>query len=54
MKDTICLHPDIEEKCIQLIKKRDKGAICLIGPPGVGKTTLAYRVLQSLNYKVIE
>lgn len=51
---TVALHPEIEEKCIKLIKKREKGAICLIGPPGVGKTTLAYRVLQNLNYKVIE
>jgi len=51
---TVCLHPIIETKCTELLKKREKGAICLIGPPGVGKTTLAYRVLQNLNYKVIE
>lgn len=51
---SVCLHPDIESKCLQLLKNREKGAICLIGPPGVGKTTLAYRVLQAANYRVIE
>lgn len=51
---TICLHPDIERKILDWFANRTCPAVFLIGPPGVGKTTLAYRVMESLNLRVSE
>jgi DNA polymerase III delta prime subunit len=53
-KETTCLHPDIEKRLTDWLKKRDWPAVLLIGEPGVGKTTLAYRVFQDAACRVIE
>lgn len=53
-KDTICLHPTIEKTILEWFEKRTSPAVFLVGPPGVGKTTLAYRVMQKNNLRVSE
>ena len=53
-KDTVCLHPEIEDSMIKWLKTRSHPAFLLIGSPGVGKTTLAYRVCKKAQYWVQE
>lgn len=53
-KPTIALHPTIEQQIGQWFEKRTTPAVFLVGPPGVGKTTLAYRVMQANNLRVNE
>jgi len=54
MEKTVCLHPTIEKSILQWFEKRTTPAVFLVGPPGVGKTTLAYRVMQKNNLRVSE
>lgn len=51
---TVCLHPDIEQSILKWFDNRTTPAVFLVGPPGVGKTTLAYRVLQAKKLRVNE
>ena len=53
-KATIALHPTIEQQIGQWFDKRTTPAVFLVGPPGVGKTTLAYRVMQAKNLRINE
>lgn len=52
--ETYCLYPEIEEKLQQWVQNREVPAALLLGEPGVGKTTLAYRVLEQGGLKVVE
>uniref|UniRef100_A0A6C0DR13 AAA+ ATPase domain-containing protein n=1 Tax=viral metagenome TaxID=1070528 RepID=A0A6C0DR13_9ZZZZ len=52
--DTICLHPSLEQTIKEWFEKRTKPAVFLVGPPGVGKTTLAYRVMQAQGHRISE
>lgn len=54
IEKTICLHPDVEDKLTKWIQTPSHPAVLLYGEPGVGKTTLAHRVLRNANLKVIE
>ena len=49
-KDTACLHPEIEEAMLKWLKTRSHPAFLLIGSPGVGKTTMVYRVCKEAKY----
>ena len=52
--DTTCLHPEIEEAMLKWIKVRSHPAFLLIGSPGVGKTTMVYRVCKQAKYWIQE
>jgi hypothetical protein len=52
--NTICLHPQIEDKLRKWLRERPTAAFLCIGPPGVGKTTLVYRVCKEEGYWIQE
>jgi hypothetical protein len=51
---TVCLHPHIEEKLDDWLETRKYPAVLLLGPPGIGKTTIAHRVFQKAGLKTVE
>jgi hypothetical protein len=53
-KETLCLHPEIEQSILKWFDNRTTPAVFLVGPPGVGKTTLAYRIFQQKGMRVSE
>lgn len=53
-QDTACLHPEIEVAMLKWLETRSHPAFLLIGTPGVGKTTLAYRVSKIAKYWIQE
>jgi hypothetical protein len=55
---TVCLHPSIEQQLHEWLKNRytapAPAAVLLLGPPGIGKTTLAYRVFEAAGLRTVE
>lgn len=53
-EETVCLHPDVESEILNWLDHRQKPAVLLLGPPGIGKTTLALRVFEAAGLRPIE
>ena len=51
---TYLLQPEVEKALETWVHNRTTSGFFLHGPPGVGKTTLVYRVFKSLGYRVVE
>jgi len=51
---TVCLHPLIEGKLSEWLLTRKQPAVLLLGPPGIGKTTIAHRVFELAGLKTVE
>ena len=53
-QETACLHPEVETAMKTWLQTRSHPAFLLIGSPGVGKTTMAYRVCKQEQYWIQE
>jgi len=51
---TVCLHPSIEQALNEWLVTRKQPAVLLLGPPGIGKTTIAHRVFELAGLKTVE
>lgn len=54
VSNTYQLQPEVEAALETWVAKRTTSGFFLHGPPGVGKTTLVYRVMKKLGYRVVE
>ena len=50
----MCLHPSIESQLNEWLITRKQPAVLLLGPPGIGKTTIAHRVFKAAGLKTVE
>ena len=53
-QETVCLHPSIEKQLNEWLITRKQPAVLLLGPPGIGKTTIAHRVFKAASLKTVE
>ncbi len=49
-----CFQPDAEKQLQEWILERNTPAFMIVGPPGIGKTTIVHRVLKKIGYTLCE
>lgn len=52
--DTYCFQPEAEQALHQWMLNRKTPAFLLVGPPGIGKTTLVHRIMKKIGYTLCE
>ena len=51
---TYCFQPDAENQLNEWMFNRTTPAFLLVGPPGIGKTTLVHRIMKKIGYTLCE
>jgi ATPase family associated with various cellular activities (AAA) len=49
-----CFQPEAETQLYEWMFKRTTPAFLLVGPPGIGKTTVVHRVMKKIGYTLCE
>jgi hypothetical protein len=49
-----CFQPEAEQQLYEWMFNRSSPAFLLVGPPGIGKTTLVHRIMKKIGYTLCE
>ena len=50
----LCFQPEAEQRLYEWMFNRTTPAFLLVGPPGIGKTTLVHRIMKRVGYTLCE
>lgn len=54
MEPDYCFQPEAEQQLYEWMFDRTSPAFLLVGPPGIGKTTLVHRIMKRIGYTLCE